>query len=127
MQIGGPTEKFPIYKDTLSIKTDCIPDGRRSGIFEPGNGEVELPLANAVHQLDTGNRGRGAPTCAAVESFTLRVCLFFSSAGERINGSFFLVEAESRAEVESFNRPDPFVDLGLWSEVHIRRFYKRVG
>jgi len=44
-----------------------------------------------------------------------------------MNGTFFLVEAESRAEVESFNRPDPFFDLGLWSEVHIHRFYKRVG
>jgi uncharacterized protein YciI len=47
--------------------------------------------------------------------------------GERMNGSFFLVEAESREEVESFNRQDPFFDLGLWSEIHIHRFYKRVG
>jgi uncharacterized protein YciI len=48
-------------------------------------------------------------------------------AGDRMNGSFFLVEAESRAEVESFNRQDPFFNLGLWSEVNIHRFYKRVG
>jgi uncharacterized protein len=48
-------------------------------------------------------------------------------AGEKMNGSFFLVEAESRAEVESFNRQDPFFDLGLWSDVYIHRFYKRVG
>jgi uncharacterized protein YciI len=48
-------------------------------------------------------------------------------AGEKMNGSFFLVEAESRGEVESFNRNDPFFDLGLWSAVHIHRFYKRVG
>src|ERR1700692_4232880 len=46
--------------DTLSIEQDSMPDGRRTGIFEPGNGEVELPLANAVHQLDTSNCGRGA-------------------------------------------------------------------
>ena len=46
--------------DNLAIEQDSIPDGRHSGIFEPGNGEVELSLANAVHQLDAGNRCRGA-------------------------------------------------------------------
>jgi len=30
--------------DTLAIEQDGISDGRRSGIFEPVNGEVELPL-----------------------------------------------------------------------------------
>jgi len=60
VQIDGLAEKFPIFMDTLAIEQDSIPEGRRSGIFEPGNGEVELPLANAVHQRDTGNCGRGA-------------------------------------------------------------------
>jgi hypothetical protein len=61
VQIGGLAEKFPIVMDNLAIEQDSIPDGRHSGIFDPGTGEVELPLANAVHQLDAGNRGRGAP------------------------------------------------------------------
>jgi hypothetical protein len=61
VQVDGLAEKFPIFMDTFAIEQDNIPDGRRSGIFEAGNGEVKLPLANAVHQLDTGNRGRGAP------------------------------------------------------------------
>ena len=52
VQIGAPAEKVVIVMDTLSIEQDSIPDGRRRGIFEPGNGEIELPLANAVHQLD---------------------------------------------------------------------------
>jgi uncharacterized protein len=48
-------------------------------------------------------------------------------SGEKMNGSFFLVEADSREEVESFNRQDPFFGLELWSEIRIHRFYKRVG
>jgi len=67
VQIDGLAEKFPIFMDTLAIEQDGISDGRRSGIFEPGDGEVELPLANAVHQLDTGTRGRGAPEPFEVE------------------------------------------------------------
>lgn len=47
--------------------------------------------------------------------------------GEKMNGSFFLVEADTRAEVESFNRQDPFFGLGLWAEIRIHRFFKRVG
>jgi hypothetical protein len=49
VQIASLTEMFPIDMDTLSIEQDSIPDGGRSGIFEPEHGEVELPLANAVH------------------------------------------------------------------------------
>jgi len=40
VQIDGLAEKVPIFKDTLAIEQDSIPVGRRSGIFEPGNGEV---------------------------------------------------------------------------------------
>ncbi|SAL52875.1 hypothetical protein AWB69_05503 [Caballeronia udeis] len=45
-------EMFPIDRDTLSIEQDGIPEKRRGGIFEPDHGEVELSLANAMHQFD---------------------------------------------------------------------------
>ena len=61
VQIAGETETPLINKDFLFIEQDSIPDGERSGIFESKNPEVELPLANAVHQLDAGNRGRSTP------------------------------------------------------------------
>lgn len=46
--------------------------------------------------------------------------------GTNMTGSFFLVEADSRAEVEAFSRHDPFWSLGIWESVHIHAFYKRV-
>ncbi|MGA7777455.1 MAG: YciI family protein [Paraburkholderia sp.] len=48
-------------------------------------------------------------------------------AGEQKIGSFFLVEAQTRDEVETFNRNDPFFALGLWSDIRIHRFNRRVG
>jgi hypothetical protein len=45
-------EIFPIDMDTLSIEQKGIPNSGRSGIFEPEHGELELTLANAMHQLD---------------------------------------------------------------------------
>lgn len=41
-------------------------------------------------------------------------------------GSCFVVEADSLAEVEAFNRNDPFAKAGLWETVSIRAFNKRV-
>ena len=35
-------------------------------------------------------------------------------------------EADSLAEVEDFNRNDPFAKVGLWKSVSIRPFSKRV-
>ena len=52
VQISGLTEIFPIDMDILSTKQNGIPNSGRSGIFEPERGEVELTLANAMHQLD---------------------------------------------------------------------------
>ena len=52
MQIGGVTEMFLIDMNTLSIEQDSIPDGERSGVLKRESGEVELPLANAMYQLD---------------------------------------------------------------------------
>jgi len=52
VQIAGETETSPVNKDSLFIEKNSIPDGGRSGIFESESPEVELPLANAVHQLN---------------------------------------------------------------------------
>ena len=41
-------------------------------------------------------------------------------------GSCFVVEAASLAEVEAFNRNDPFHAAGLWRTISIRPFSKRV-
>ncbi len=41
-------------------------------------------------------------------------------------GSCFVVEADSLAAVEAFNRADPFHGIGLWRTISIRPFAKRV-
>lgn len=46
--------------------------------------------------------------------------------GETMVGSCFVLEADSRAEVEAFNQADPFAKAGLWKEVKIHPFLKRV-
>ena len=45
---------------------------------------------------------------------------------ETMIGSCFVLEADSLAEVEEFNRKDPFAKVGLWKSVSIRPFSKRV-
>lgn len=45
---------------------------------------------------------------------------------ETMIGSCFVLEADSIAEVEAFNRDDPFAQAGLWKTVSIRPFAKRV-
>ena len=52
MQIGGVAEMYLIDMDTLSIEQDRIPDGECNDVLERESGEVELPLANAMYQLD---------------------------------------------------------------------------
>jgi uncharacterized protein len=47
--------------------------------------------------------------------------------GETKIGSFFLVAAQTREQAENFNRNDPFFGLGLWSEIRVHRFERRVG
>ncbi|MFL9992781.1 YciI family protein [Paraburkholderia sediminicola] len=47
--------------------------------------------------------------------------------GENKIGSFFLVEAQTRAEVEAFNRNDPLFAAEVWGEIRIHRFHRRVG
>ncbi|MEO1225913.1 MAG: YciI family protein [Pseudomonadota bacterium] len=45
---------------------------------------------------------------------------------ETMIGSCFVLEADTIAEVEAFNRDDPFAQAGLWKTVSIRPFAKRV-
>jgi len=47
--------------------------------------------------------------------------------GARAIGSLFLVDAANRAEVEAFQRADPFFNAGIWETVEVRAFNKRVG
>lgn len=50
-----------------------------------------------------------------------------SDDGERMIGSLFLIEAPSRAEVETFNRADPFAAADIWEKVTITGFLRRQG
>jgi hypothetical protein len=43
-----------------------------------------------------------------------------------MNGSCFLVEADSLAGVRAFNDADPFRIAGIWQTVSIRPFHKRM-
>jgi uncharacterized protein len=47
--------------------------------------------------------------------------------GTTMKGSFFLIEAPSRAHVERFNAADPFTAADVWTTVTITAFSRRVG
>jgi uncharacterized protein YciI len=47
--------------------------------------------------------------------------------GQTMIGSLFLVEAPSRAEVEAFNRADPFAKAGIWETISVTGFLRRQG
>lgn len=49
-----------------------------------------------------------------------------SDDGETMIGSLFLIEADTKAAVEAFNAADPFYRAGIWAEIRIHRFLKRV-
>lgn len=46
--------------------------------------------------------------------------------GETIIGSFFMVEAADRAEVERFQRNDPLYQASIWQSIEVRAFAKRI-
>ena len=46
--------------------------------------------------------------------------------GETIIGSFFMVEADERADVERFQHNDPLFNAGIWASVDVHAFAKRV-
>jgi hypothetical protein len=52
VQLADEAEMSAVNKDTLFIEQDNIPDGGRGGILEAESAEVELTLANAMHQLN---------------------------------------------------------------------------
>lgn len=47
--------------------------------------------------------------------------------GETIVGSLYLVEVESRGDIDSFLDEDPLANAGVWEKVDINRFFRRVG
>ena len=47
--------------------------------------------------------------------------------GKTMIGSFFLVEASGRAEVEAFHHADPFFAAKIWKSVTITAFLRRQG
>ena len=47
--------------------------------------------------------------------------------GATMIGSLFLIEAPGRAQVEAFNRADPFATAGIWEKVTITGFLRRQG
>ncbi len=46
--------------------------------------------------------------------------------GETMKGSCFLLEADTKEAVVAFNHNDPFNAVGLWKQVSIHPFLKRV-
>ena len=52
VQIAGSTEMLIINMDTLLIEQDSIPDVGYFDVLELESAEIELSLANAMHQLD---------------------------------------------------------------------------
>lgn len=49
-----------------------------------------------------------------------------SDDGQTMIGSFFLIEAPAKADAEAFNAADPFRRAGIWGEIRIHAFHKRV-
>lgn len=46
--------------------------------------------------------------------------------GQRIIGSFFMVDAADRARVQKFQHNDPLFKSGIWASIEVRAFAKRV-
>jgi uncharacterized protein YciI len=81
------------------------------------DGAVETRLAN----YDAHKAYLAAATVKTVISGPL-----LADDEQTMIGSCFVIEADSLAEVEDFNRNDPFAKVGLWKTVSVRPFIKRV-
>ena len=46
--------------------------------------------------------------------------------GKTMNGSFFMVKADSEEEIRVFQRNDPIFKANIWDEITISPFNKRV-
>ena len=84
-----------------------------------------LDKPNAVQQrlahYDAHKAYLSAPTVAILVSGPL-----LAPDQETMIGSFFLVEAESQAQVEAFHNNDPFKKAAIWEKVSIHPFLKRM-
>ena len=49
-----------------------------------------------------------------------------NEAGDIMNGSFFMVEANSEEEIKIFQQNDPIFKANIWDEIIISPFNKRV-
>jgi len=49
-----------------------------------------------------------------------------SDDGQDVIGSFFMVDAADRSQVERFQRSDPLFKSGIWASTEVRAFTKRV-
>lgn len=49
-----------------------------------------------------------------------------SDDGQAIVGSFFMVDAASRAEVQRWQDGDPLYRAGIWASIEVRAFAKRI-
>ena len=49
-----------------------------------------------------------------------------NETGDIMNGSFFMVEAETIQEIKDFQINDPIYKAGVWDEITISPFIKRV-
>ena len=49
-----------------------------------------------------------------------------SDDGGKIIGSFFMVSAADRAEVERFQRDDPLFRAAIWASIDVHGFAKRI-
>ena len=94
----------------------------------------EKPVLFAIFCIDKPGMAekRKAVTAAHVEYLgTKPIELVMSGPltsddGERVIGSLLVVEADSRAEVEEFQRKDPLVQAELWETAEVRAFNKRI-
>jgi hypothetical protein len=60
VQIVGTSERFQHAVQTSGPK-HRIPDCRRGSALNPSTSQPELSLADAMHQLDSGDRDRRIP------------------------------------------------------------------
>ena len=63
-------------------------------------------------------------------SFEVRIVMsgpLVADDGERMIGSLFVVEADSRAAVQRFHDADPFRAADIWERVSINGFVRRQG
>jgi uncharacterized protein YciI len=88
----------------------------------------------AVHCLDRPNsievrRANFDAHMAHLKATRLKIVISGPLLGtdhETTVGSFFLVDAPSMTDAEAFNRDDPYRRAGVWKQVKIHPFLKRI-